>query len=271
MRFRARRVCRFAIAVVFAASLVPATLARAQAAQAGGGSGAVAGSVAVRQSGQPVPGAVVSLEGTSLTAVSNQTGRFRIDSVPPGSVMLVVRAPGFLDAHAGAVQVRAGDTAQIDVELEATPNFLERMQVTAAKMPLWIGEVAAQADIVDRADHRAARRPNADAGDPHVPGAVVSARSASSSRSCCAACREAIRNSPTRCCSSTACRRPRPRNGARVVGLTINDASDIEVVRGPNSALYGRTAIGGSVNMRTADPTSTPELGVDSPVASSAR
>ena len=104
MRFRARRVCRCAVAVAFATSLIPATLAQAQAAQ-GGASGAVAGSVAVRQSGQPVPGASVSLEGTSLTAVSNQTGRFRIESVPPGSVMLVVRAPGFLDAHVGAVQV----------------------------------------------------------------------------------------------------------------------------------------------------------------------
>ena len=39
-------------------------------------------------------------------------------------------------------------------------------------------------------------------------------------------------------------------NSARVVGLTINDASSIEVVRGPNSALYGRTAIGGSVNLQ---------------------
>jgi iron complex outermembrane receptor protein len=45
------------------------------------------------------------------------------------------------------------------------------------------------------------------------------------------------------------------RNSARVVNLPINDASSIEVVRGPNSALYGRTAIGGSVNVRTADPT----------------
>jgi len=44
-------------------------------------------------------------------------------------------------------------------------------------------------------------------------------------------------------------------NGARVIGLTTNDTSSIEIVRGPNSALYGRTAIGGSVNMRTADPT----------------
>ena len=174
MRFRARRVCRFAIAVVFTASLVPATLARAQAAQAGGGSGAVAGSVAVRQSGQPVPGAVVSLEGTSLTAVSNQTGRFRIDSVPPGSVMLVVRAPGFLDAHAGAVQVRAGDTAQIDVELDVTPNFMERVQVTATKTPLSIGDVPAQTDIVSRATIESRGDQTLTQAISHVPGAVVS-------------------------------------------------------------------------------------------------
>jgi len=173
MRFRARRVCRFAIAVVFTASLVPATLAGAQAAQAGG-PGAVAGSVAVRQSGQPVPGAVVSLEGTSLTAVSNQTGRFRIDSVPPGSVMLVVRAPGFLDAHAGAVQVRAGDTAQIDVELDVTPNFMERVQVTATKTPLSIGDVPAQTDIVSRATIESRGDLTLTQAISHVPGAVVS-------------------------------------------------------------------------------------------------
>ena len=43
-------------------------------------------------------------------------------------------------------------------------------------------------------------------------------------------------------------------NDARVVALPINDASSIEVVRGPNSALYGRTAIGGAINVLTADP-----------------
>jgi outer membrane receptor protein involved in Fe transport len=52
-------------------------------------------------------------------------------------------------------------------------------------------------------------------------------------------------------------------NEARVVALPINDATSIEVVRGPNSALYGRTAIGGSINVLTADPTAQPELKVD--------
>ena len=90
------------------AATVLATFAFSNAAWAGqappGATGAIAGSVAQRQSSQPVPGAVVSLEGTSLTAVATATGRFRIDNVPPGSVMVVVRAPGFLDAHVGAVR-----------------------------------------------------------------------------------------------------------------------------------------------------------------------
>ena len=53
------------------------------------------------------------------------------------------------------------------------------------------------------------------------------------------------------------------RNASRVIGMTIYDANNIEVVRGPNTATYGRTAIGGSVNLRTADPTSAPEFAVD--------
>src|SRR6185503_7306754 len=53
------------------------------------------------------------------------------------------------------------------------------------------------------------------------------------------------------------------RNSARVVNLPINDASAIEVLRGPSSALYGRTAIGGSVNLLTADPTTDLQLGLD--------
>src|SRR4029450_234827 len=52
-------------------------------------------------------------------------------------------------------------------------------------------------------------------------------------------------------------------NGSRVIGLTINDASRIEIVRGPNSALYARTAIGGSVNVLTAAPTPKPEFNID--------
>ena len=48
-----------------------------------------------------------------------------------------------------------------------------------------------------------------------------------------------------------------------MVNLPIHDASSIEVVRGPNSAVYGRTAVGGSVNVRTADPTPDYQFNAD--------
>ena len=53
-------------------------------------------------------------------------------------------------------------------------------------------------------------------------------------------------------------------NDARVVALPINDASSIEVVRGPNSALYGRTAIGGAINITDGrSRPRSPELKID--------
>jgi iron complex outermembrane receptor protein len=48
------------------------------------------------------------------------------------------------------------------------------------------------------------------------------------------------------------------RNSARVINLPIDNADAVEVVHGPNSALYGRTAIGGAINVITAQPTAEP-------------
>jgi len=44
------------------------------------------------------------------------------------------------------------------------------------------------------------------------------------------------------------------RNSARLTTMPIDNVAEIEVVKGPNSALYGRTAIGGVINFITRDP-----------------
>ena len=44
------------------------------------------------------------------------------------------------------------------------------------------------------------------------------------------------------------------RNSAQLLTLPIENIDRIEVVKGPNSAIYGRTAIGGVVNIITTDP-----------------
>ena len=147
--------------------------------------------------------------------------------------MLVVQAPGFVDAHAGAVQVRAGDTAQIDVELDVTPNFMERVQVTATKTPLSIGDVPAQTDIISRATIESRGDLTLTQAISHVPGAVVSTQLGIFES-------VMLRGMPSGDPEFTntlllidGVPQATSRNGSRVIGLTINDASNIEVVRGP--------------------------------------
>ena len=114
-----------------------------------GQTGTLTGTVVARDGGRPVPNATVVVEGTSLTAIANGVGRFRLDGVSAGQVALIVDGPGLLQLRVPSVQVRPNETTSLIVELEATPNFLERVQVTATKTELSIGDVAAQTDVVE--------------------------------------------------------------------------------------------------------------------------
>jgi len=222
----------------------------------------IAGTVVSKQTGQAVPDATVTVEAGRATATSNGAGRFRLD-VPAGDVILVVQAPGFLDLRTAGIPVRAGETAQVTVDLVPTPNYLERVQVTATKTPLSVGEVAAQTDVVDKATIDSRGDQSLVQAIAHVPGAVVSTQLGVFES---VMLRGMPRGDPeftNTLLLVDGVPQTTSRNGSRVVGLTINDASNIEIVRGPNSALYGRTAIGGSVNVLTANPTATPELNID--------
>ena len=143
------------------------------AAQISQGGAEITGGVTARQSGQPVSGAMVVVEGSTLTADTNAAGRFRLQNVPAGPVVLVVKATGFLDLRVPNLQVTAAGL-QVNIELEVTPNFLDRVQVTATKEPLSIGDVAAQADIVDRSTIESRGDQSLTQAISHVPGAVVS-------------------------------------------------------------------------------------------------
>jgi iron complex outermembrane receptor protein len=238
-------------------------LACGAAAVAQSSSTGIAGTVVSKHSGQAVAEAVVSVAGSQQTARTTAGGRFRIEGVPPGPVVLVVKAPGFLDTRTADIFAAAGQITQVTVELEPTPNYMERVQVTATKTPLSVGDVAAQTDIVDRSVIESRGDQSLVQAISHVPGAVVSTQLGIFES---VMLRGMPRGDPeftNTLLLVDGVPQTTSRNGSRVVGLTINDASNIEIVRGPNSALYGRTAIGGSVNVRTADPTTRPEFGVD--------
>ena len=232
---------------------------RAQSAQAG----TIAGTVVAREDRQAVAEAVVVIEGTSLTAITNAIGRFRIENVPPGDVVLIVQASGFLELRVPSLQIRPNETTPLIVELEVTPNFLERVQVTATKTSLSIGDLAASADTVDRATIDRRGDQALTQAIAHVPGVVIATQLGLFESVLLRGMPRVGNEFTNTLLLIDGVPQTNSGNDARVVALPINDARSIEVVRGPNSALYGRTAIGGTINVLTADPTPDPQVGFE--------
>ena len=225
--------------------------------------GTIAGTVVAVETGQPVPNAVVLVDGESLAAVTNAVGRFEIAGAPAGAVGLTVQAAGYLELRVADVQVVAGAAAAVTIELVATPNYLERVQVTASKAPLSIGEIAAQADVVDRSTIEERGDQRLTQAIAHVPGVIVSTQAGSFESVMLRGLPRAGNEFTSPLLLIDGVPQTDSRNSSRVINLPIHDAGSIEVVRGPNSALYGRTAIGGAVNVRTGEPTAEHESDFD--------
>ena len=225
--------------------------------------GTVAGVVVSRASHQPVPTARISIVGSSGETVTGPSGRFRLENVPAGSIEIIVRAAGFLELHTSAAQVSPASIVELTVELEPTLNIFERVQVTATKESLELGDVPAQTTVVDRGLIDSRGDQTLTQAIAHVPGAVVSTQLGIFES---VMLRGMPRGDPeftNTLLLIDGVPQTLSNNGARIIAMPIYDAASVEIVRGPNSALYGRTAIGGTVNIRTADPTPRREVGLD--------
>jgi TonB-linked SusC/RagA family outer membrane protein len=116
-----------AAAAVLAAAIVPAAVA----AQPAAATGVVEGRVTDGASGRPLENAQVSVVGTTLGAITNSAGVFRIAGVPARGVEVRVRLVGFQPATRSAV-VAAGQTARVTVELRQSALQLDQVVVTGA-------------------------------------------------------------------------------------------------------------------------------------------
>jgi hypothetical protein len=104
---------RSGLAVVFA--LVAASTA-ARPARAAAAVGTVRGTVLDATSHDPVPGAIVSVEGTDLTAATDDAGAYLIRSIPVGKRTVVATAAGY-DSQSRPVTVGGSSETTLDFAL----------------------------------------------------------------------------------------------------------------------------------------------------------
>ena len=222
--------------------------------------GVVIGTVSERASLQPIALAVVRVAGTDISVTTTTSGRFRIENVAPGTRELQVTALGYRTFDTAPLTVTSNAETSVTITIERQPLMVERLVVTATKTAQNSLEVPAVVTVVDRADIVARGDVELVNAVENVPG-LMHTNQANSFESI------ELRGMPrqgnefeTTLLLIDGVPQTDSRNSARVINLPIEHASGIEVVNGPNSALYGRTAIGGAINIITGMPTATPRV-----------
>ncbi|MBI5693016.1 MAG: TonB-dependent receptor [Verrucomicrobia bacterium] len=142
---RLLRACR-----LFAAGAFVSLVASAQTPATGAISGVV-----VDTAGKFLQGAEVQLAGTTLKAVTERDGTFRLTEVPAGSQSLALTYPG-MNPHTEAVRVDAGATATVRVTLRSDAIVLEAFTVSSPKegmaQAVALQKISFQAKLVAAAD-----------------------------------------------------------------------------------------------------------------------
>jgi hypothetical protein len=108
----------------------------------------ITGRVRDAASGAPAPGALVALEGTRLTAVTDSVGLYRLTGAPAGPQVLFVRRVGYAPARV-AITVPPTGTVVRDLELAVSPLQLQDVTVTADAAGRARGELGT-ASVIDR-------------------------------------------------------------------------------------------------------------------------
>jgi TonB-linked SusC/RagA family outer membrane protein len=141
------RCRRLVAAWLFAA----ACMAAGAAAHAQGSAGAIAGRVTDARTALPTAGALVVVEGTRLSGLVGNDGRYHIANVPAGSQTVNVSLIGF-SAASQTVQVVAEGTVTADFTLQPSAIPLEQIVVTGtaggAKLRS-IGNSVAKINVVE--------------------------------------------------------------------------------------------------------------------------
>jgi outer membrane receptor protein involved in Fe transport len=218
----------------------------------------ISGTVAEAESLQPISNAEVRIAGGTQLAVTDATGRFTLSGVTAGARTLQVTALGYEAANETSVTAGGGSEVRVTILMTARPIPVERVIVTASKTPMSAIDVPAFTTVVDREEIDLR-------GDVELVDALENATGLMHTAQVAHFESIELRGMPrggnefeSTLLLVDGVPQVDSRNSARVIGLPIENAEAIEVVHGPNSALYGRTAIGGAINVITAQPTPSP-------------
>jgi len=112
--------------------------------------GKIVGQVTDGQTGEPVVGVSVSIQGTSMGGMTDADGYYRILNVPVGDYLLVMSAVGYTTVEVSNVHVSADLASYHDMELSKEAADLGTTIRVVAEQPLVVKDKTTTIDIVQR-------------------------------------------------------------------------------------------------------------------------
>ncbi len=216
--------------------------------------GTITGTVTDQETGKALAGANVYLEGTSYGSSTDMNGKYTITNVPPGTYTLVVTYLGYGE-HTEPINATDSAELTVDVKLSETALISEQVVVTASKGAEKITEAPATIDVIMA--RKISEHPSANVGEllayekgidyvrTGVLGTGMNIRGFNSAFNS-----KNLQMNDTRLSTLIATGLPM---GA--LSTTVKeDIERIEVILGPNAALYGPNAHNGLINTITKDP-----------------
>jgi TonB-dependent starch-binding outer membrane protein SusC len=134
----------------------------------------VTGRVTEEGSTNPVPSATVSVQGTTLLALTGADGNFAINNVPAGAQTLIARRIGYRRT----VVTLSADATTANVSMGHDPLELEEVVVTGQGTSVSSKNAANAVTVISNAEINRVPQPNVEnALQGKIPGAVITANS----------------------------------------------------------------------------------------------
>ena len=209
----------------------------------------------VDSAGFPLPGVNVVVEGLRVGSATDVSGQFRIRRVPAGSHVLLFSAVGF-ETRRETITLSDDSVATVDVILTETSFLANEIVVTASRRAQLSSTVPASFSIIQP---RKIERLGANSLDQtlrYVPGVQVMENQVnirgSSGYSYNVGSRVLLLVDGVPMLTPDS-------DGVPFDALPFSQIEQIEIVKGPGSSLWGSGALGGVINVITAEYPDEPE------------
>ena len=233
--------------------LLLCSVPRESLAQLAGDGGTLQGRVTDAADGRPLSGVGVQVAGLSLSALTDDEGRFRFSWVPGGAHTVTFQLIGYLPETRAVALARNG-SAEEDVALHVSPVALDAILVSAEsalRRETPVSRIGNAISVVRAGEIQEKQYENLDDALREVPGLVVS-RTGSMGNSTYLRMRGFTNKHVLILVDGVRVTNPAEfSNEFYIDNILMENVAQVEVPRGPQSVIYGSDAMAGVINVVT--------------------